>query len=49
MYKKALIIDACATTAVEELCDIVEEKIREETEEKRMKITFRYISGYGIF
>lgn len=49
MYKKALIIDACATTAVEELCDIVEEKIREETEEKRMKITFRYSSGYGDF
>lgn len=44
---KALIIDACATTAVEEVCDIVEEKIREEAEEKGMKITFRYSPGYG--
>ena len=44
---KALIIDACATTAVEEVCDIVEEKIRKEAEEKGMKITFRYSPGYG--
>ena len=44
---KALIIDACATTAVEEVCDIVEEKIRKESEEKGMKITFRYSPGYG--
>lgn len=44
---RALIIDACATTAVEEVCDIVEEKIRKEVEAAGMKITFRYSPGYG--
>ena len=44
---KALIFDACATTAVEEICDIVEEKIRKEAEKKAMNITFRYSPGYG--
>lgn len=44
---KALIIDACATTAVEEVCDIIEEKIRKEAELRGMNITFRYSPGYG--
>lgn len=44
---KALIIDACATTAVEEVCDIIEDKIRKEAQSKGMKITFRYSPGYG--
>lgn len=46
---KALILDACANTAVEEVCDIVEEKIREEAEKRGMKITFRYSPGYEDF
>lgn len=44
---KALIIDACATTAVEEVCDIIEEKVRKEAESRGMNITFRYSPGYG--
>lgn len=44
---KALILDSCATTAVEEVCDIVENKIREEAALKGMNITFRYSPGYG--
>ena len=44
---KALIIDACATTAVEEICDILEEKIRKTAEAEGMSITFRYSPGYG--
>ena len=44
---RALIIDACATTAVEEVCDIIEEKIRQEAQSKGMNITFRYSRGYG--
>ena len=44
---RALIIDACATTAVEEVCDIIEEKIRQEAQSKGMNITFRYSPGYG--
>ena len=44
---RALIIDACATTAVEEICDILEEKVRREAEDQGMKITFRYSPGYG--
>ena len=38
---KALILDSCATTAVEEICDVIEEKIKKEAEEKGLSITFR--------
>jgi cobalamin-dependent methionine synthase I len=44
---KALILDACATTAVEEVCDIVESNIREKYIQEGMDITFRYSPGYG--
>lgn len=44
---KALIIDACATTAVEEVCDFVENKIKEEAKARNLNITFRYSPGYG--
>lgn len=44
---KALILDACATTAVEEVCDIVENRIKEKAFEEGMDITFRYSPGYG--
>ncbi|MBE6071109.1 MAG: methionine synthase [Clostridium butyricum] len=44
---KALILDACATTAVEEICDIIEEDVRKKAENKNMDITFRYSPGYG--
>ena len=44
---KALIIDACATTAVEEVCDLVENKVKEEAKTRGLNITFRYSPGYG--
>lgn len=44
---KALILDACATTAVEEICDIVEDEVRRKAENNNMGITFRYSPGYG--
>jgi hypothetical protein len=44
---KALILDACATTAVEEVCDIVENNVKEKAVLNGMDITFRYSPGYG--
>lgn len=44
---KGIILDACATTAVEEVCDMVEAEIKEYAEKKNMGITFRYSPGYG--
>lgn len=44
---KGIILDACATTAVEEVCDMVENEIKEYAEKKNMDITFRYSPGYG--
>ncbi len=44
---KALIFDACATTAVEEICDAVEEEIKEKALAEGMDITYRYSPGYG--
>lgn len=44
---KALILDACATTAVEEVCDIVENRVKEKAILEGMNITFRYSPGYG--
>lgn len=44
---KALILDSCATTAVEELCDLIENKIKEEVHSENKGITFRYSPGYG--
>jgi len=44
---KALILDACATTAVEEVCDIVENDVKEKAALEGMDITFRYSPGYG--
>lgn len=44
---KALILDACATTAVEWVCDEVQNLIKDEAEEKLLGITYRYSPGYG--
>lgn len=44
---KALILDACATTAVEEVCDIVENSVKGKAILNGMNITFRYSPGYG--
>lgn len=44
---KALILDSCATTAVEEVCDEIEEYIKAKANENNLSITFRYSPGYG--
>ncbi|MCR4943012.1 MAG: methionine synthase [Clostridium sp.] len=44
---KALILDSCATTAVEEICDMIEEKVKNEAAKDNFGITFRYSPGYG--
>lgn len=44
---KALIMDSCATAAVESVCDEVEEKIKEEAFFMGFGITYRYSPGYG--
>lgn len=44
---KGIIIDACATTAIEEVCDIVQASIEKELLKKGKHITYRYSPGYG--
>lgn len=44
---KSIIMDACATTAVEEVCDIVQKNIEDEVALKGLYITNRYSPGYG--
>ncbi|MGL5330233.1 MAG: vitamin B12 dependent-methionine synthase activation domain-containing protein [Peptostreptococcaceae bacterium] len=44
---KSIIIDSCGTTAIEEVCDIVEDKIKEEVLVEGEYLTYRYSPGYG--
>ena len=44
---KAMILDACATAAVEEVCDRFEEYIKTQVSKRELGITFRYSPGYG--
>lgn len=44
---KALIMDACATTAVEEVCDRIEEYVIDSAKDRFLETTFRYSPGYG--
>jgi len=44
---KSLILDSCATTAVEEICDKLEAYIKSEAIGNGESITFRYSPGYG--
>lgn len=44
---KSLILDSCATTAVEEICDKVEDYIKGEAIGNGESTTFRYSPGYG--
>lgn len=44
---KGIIIDACATTAIEEVCDIVQDKIAKNLLKESKYITYRYSPGYG--
>ncbi|WP_434297391.1 methionine synthase [Clostridium sporogenes] len=44
---KAVILDACATTAIEEYCDFIENEIKKEAVEDELNINWRYSPGYG--
>ncbi len=44
---KSLILDACASTAIEALCDEIEESIRKEACDHGYHITTRFSPGYG--
>lgn len=44
---KGIIIDACATTAIEEVCDILQDNIAKDLLKKDKHITYRYSPGYG--
>lgn len=46
---KAVIMDACATTAVEWLCDEVAKEIKKEAASRNLRATHRYSPGYGDF
>lgn len=46
---KALIMDACATTAIENLCDEIQSEIMNSALENNLHITNRYSPGYGDF
>lgn len=46
---KAMILDACATTAVENVCDIVCSIIKNDLKKDGLTITRRYSPGYGDF
>ncbi len=44
---KALILDSCATTAIEEVCDNLQKSIGKEMLKGEENFTFRYSPGYG--
>jgi len=44
---RSLVVDACATAAVESVCDAVEEDIRTVARKKKLCITRRFSPGYG--
>jgi len=44
---RSVILDACATQYVEELCDGVEREIREEAQKLGLEANSRYSPGYG--
>ena len=46
---KSVILDACASTLIEALCDNAENLIKEEAEKNGFFITSRYSPGYGDF
>ena len=44
---KAVIFDSCASAAIEQVCDIVQEELREIYAKKQQYLTDRYSCGYG--
>ncbi len=46
---KGIIMDACASAAIEAICDDIENQIREKVSRERLYTTSRYSPGYGDF
>ena len=46
---RGVVMDACASAAVEELCDQLEEEIRTKAAQQGLSLTSRYSPGYGDF
>ncbi|WP_455542793.1 vitamin B12 dependent-methionine synthase activation domain-containing protein [Intestinibacter sp.] len=44
---KGIIVDACATTSIEEICDLIQDNILQEVCEEGKSLTMRYSPGYG--
>lgn len=44
---KSIILDACATTYIEEICDKVEKEIKDYVAKYNLNITTRFSPGYG--
>ena len=44
---KGVIIDACATTSIEEICDLVQESILKDVSKEGKSLTMRYSPVYG--
>lgn len=44
---KGVIIDACATTSIEEACDIIQDNILKDVSKENKTLTMRYSPGYG--
>ena len=44
---KGIIIDACATTSIEEVCDLVQDSILDKVAKEEKSLTMRYSPGYG--
>lgn len=44
---KSIVLDACATTAIEEVCDLVQGKLDKEFKKDNKHLTMRYSPGYG--
>lgn len=44
---KAMIMDACGTATIEELCDNIENYVKKQGKRNNLNITYRYSPGYG--
>ncbi len=44
---KGIIVDACATTSIEEICDLIQDNILQEVCKEGKSLTMRYSPGYG--
>ncbi len=45
--QKGIIVDACATTSIEEICDLIQDNILQQMSKEGKSLTMRYSPGYG--